>query len=84
MYTGSSIPPNLVCDNETETFPLEVICNGTAQCSDNSDEIDLLCQGIPVYRRFSTHRSCFAIKIGIYHSSVTNRLIDMDSQSMNN
>ena len=44
----ASLPRSFVCNDESGTLPLEVLCNGTAQCSDNSDEINLLCEGMPV------------------------------------
>ena len=44
----ASLPSSFVCNGESGTLPLEVLCNGTAQCSDNSDEINLLCEGMPV------------------------------------
>ena len=44
----ASLPRSFVCNDESGTLPLEVLCNGTAQCSDNSDDINLLCEGMPV------------------------------------
>ena len=46
--TGTASLLSFVCSDESETFPLEVLCNGMAQCSNNSDEINLLCEGMPV------------------------------------
>lgn len=47
VILGSSTPPSFVCSDDSEVFPLEVLCNGTAQCSDNSDETNPFCEGIP-------------------------------------
>ena len=50
MYAciGTASLLSFVCSDESETFPHGVLCNGTALCSDNSDEINLLCEGMPV------------------------------------
>ena len=45
VHAGSTNPPVFVCASG-ETFPLEGLCNGNSQCSDSSDETNLLCEGM--------------------------------------
>ena len=44
----ASLRPSFVCCDESETFPLELLRNGAAQCSNNhvSEETTLHCEGI--------------------------------------
>ena len=44
----ASLRPSFVCCDESETFPLELLCNRKAQCSNNhvSEETILHCEGI--------------------------------------